>query len=110
MSTYIDKNTLYGKVDDLIHQAGEKGESITLEILARKIVPLIVSIPAQDVQPVTHAKWMECAKYNPTSIFSIYECSICGKTIRVYEGHRDWNYCPHCGAKMDADEKEKPND
>ena len=99
MSTYIDKNTLYGKVDDLIRHAGEKGQSITIEILARTIVPLIVSIPAQDVQPVTHAKWI----HPVNSDLKIWVCSNCGGEERNSFKREFGSYCSYCGAKMDGD-------
>lgn len=33
-----------------------------------------------------------------------YECSECGFVIK-YESTEEYNYCPHCGAKMDGKEK-----
>ena len=63
----------------------------------------IENMKAADVQPVKHGRWNR------------YEtCSICGvsKSYFFYctetgDWDGDWNYCPNCGAKMDADELEK---
>ena len=35
-----------------------------------------------------------------------YDCSACGESWTTIEGtpwNNDMNYCPHCGAKMEAD-------
>ena len=41
-----------------------------------------------------HGKWVELPPFK-----NIYTCSLCGEW-----GEHHWNYCPHCGAKMDEDE------
>ena len=56
-----------------------------------------------DVQPVKHGRW------------NGYEtCSVCGASKSYFfyctetgDWDGDWNYCPNCGAKMDANELEK---
>ena len=52
----------------------------------------IKSIPAADVAPVRHGRWV-------TTYDIVHICSVCG----------EWcgcggctNYCPNCGAKMDG--------
>ena len=53
-------------------------------------------IPAADVAPVVHGRWV------PTKAPFMNECkdcSVCG--YRTVWGHR-YNYCPNCGAKMDG--------
>lgn len=45
-----------------------------------------------DAQPVVHAKWKDAV--------SIWGFNVCSECYAVYE-HKT-NYCPHCGAKMDA--------
>ena len=53
----------------------------------------IEHIPAADVVPVVHARWVPC-KYT----FSENEdCSNCGYSTYYGNGY---NYCPNCGAKM----------
>ncbi|MBQ8388806.1 MAG: hypothetical protein IJX46_07770 [Clostridia bacterium] len=34
----------------------------------------------------------------------IYFCSCCGHTVLARE-EEDWNFCPHCGAKMKGGEE-----
>ena len=49
-------------------------------------------IPTADVVEVVHGEW----KPNNLNGFKIYDCSNCGIHMEAR-----WNYCPHCGAKMD---------
>ena len=54
---------------------------------------LIDEIPAADVAPVVHGKWiMHDDEFGLTC-----ECSACH-----IETMGDGNYCPNCGAKMDG--------
>ena len=54
-------------------------------------------IPAADVAPVRHGRWIEQEKY---TFGVMYDCSICGD--RILDNGHSWNYCPNCGAKMDG--------
>ena len=58
----------------------------------------LLSIPAADVAPVVHGRWV------PTEspfMNECEDCSVCG--YRTVWGHR-YNYCPNCGARMDGAE------
>ena len=48
-------------------------------------------MPAADVQPVKHGRWM----------YPFY-CSGCG-FVPYYSSDLTYNYCPNCGARMDGD-------
>lgn len=54
-------------------------------------------IPAADVAPVLHGRWIEQEKY---TFGVMYDCSICGN--RILDNGHSWNYCPNCGARMDG--------
>ena len=54
-------------------------------------------IPAADVAPVVHGRWIEKDKYT-FGVF--YDCSICGN--RILDNGYSWNYCPNCGCRMDG--------
>lgn len=57
------------------------------------------SIPAADVAPVRHGRWVE--RQAPHAIGGVSaKCSACGKSVQ-YLGN-PLNYCPNCGAKMDG--------
>ena len=60
----------------------------------------IMDIPAADVAPVHHGRWIEQEKY---TFGVMYDCSICGD--RILDNGHSWNYCPNCGAKMDKEEE-----
>lgn len=92
---YIEREA----VIDLITRRYENPEICKAEINA---------IPAADVAPVVHGKWL-----NFYGDFSAEECNICGE---IYEVSPDesprkeffdafkmfYKYCPNCGAKMDT--------
>ena len=49
-------------------------------------------------EPTRHGHW------NITEVFDVKDmtCSSCGWLYEYYAGmEEEWNYCPHCGAKMD---------
>ena len=63
--------------------------------LADCIASEIADIPAADVAPVVHGRWIEKEKYT----FGImYDCSLCEN--RILDNGHPWNYCPNCGADM----------
>ena len=57
----------------------------------------LLSIPAADVAPVRHGRWIDNGDYGYKWAFS---CSKCGY-IDGYPFNDRHNYCPNCGAKMD---------
>lgn len=54
----------------------------------------IGNAPTIDAVPVRHGGWEKNDDYT---------CSLCG--YRMVIGDGAYNYCPHCGAKMDGEEK-----
>ena len=67
-------------------------------------------IPAADVAPVVHGRWIgiDSSFWKPThsgdiSVFrKTYRCSECRRRTAIAE-----NYCPNCGAKMDKEEPDE---
>ena len=54
----------------------------------------VMNFPTADVVEVKHGRWIYETKY--------YSCSICaGKRFNLLLG-TDAEFCPYCGAKMDA--------
>ena len=51
------------------------------------------NIPAADVAPVRHGRWIDAREY-----CGDYMCSNC----EALYGTNKFNYCPNCGAKMDG--------
>lgn len=58
---------------------------------------LLADMPATDVAPVVHGRWIP-AEYPFEDEYQ--DCSNCG--YKAVWGFR-YNYCPNCGAKMDGD-------
>lgn len=59
---------------------------------------IIREIPAADVAPVRHGKWVK----TNNGVCYWHECSLCHE--RQYKSEWFSNYCPNCGAKMDGKE------
>lgn len=62
----------------------------------------IDKIPAADVAPVVHGKWIEYPRPH------YFKCSNCKYTVPYrkavsHDGKREYNSCPSCGAKMDLE-------
>ena len=56
----------------------------------------ISDMPAADVAPVVHARWIEDHDY-----LKCPECGVMVKRDFTFFDIGDWNYCPNCGARMD---------
>lgn len=54
----------------------------------------IQAMPAADVAPVVHGRWVSLR-----SELSLFSCSLCEHVLLGVTCH----YCPNCGAKMDKD-------
>lgn len=67
--------------------------------------------PTVDAMPVRHGKWLDPEAFKrPWFRHHIFECSVCRNTLDmdgVNAGRGDANYCPNCGAKMEAERKEE---
>lgn len=63
----------------------------------------ISEMPAADVQPVKHGRWIKHRIDDPKSILygavKDTTCSVCGKSTPY-----NTEYCMHCGARMDEEE------
>lgn len=60
--------------------------------LAICIASEIAEIPAADVAPVVHGRW----------VFGGDGCVICSECNEEESNDNHRNYCPNCGAKMDG--------
>lgn len=61
---------------------------------------IIQNIPAADVRPVVHGKWVK-SKMSAWGYRQWYECSECGEPVFPSYGHpARTNFCHNCGAKM----------
>lgn len=60
-----------------------------------EIIDALENIPAADVAPVVHGRW----------VFGGDGCVICSKCNEEESNDNHRNSCPNCGAKMDGGEK-----
>lgn len=56
---------------------------------------------AADVAPVVHGRWVSWGKSGTPTYENYGTCSVCHEDAEIHTEHR--NYCPNCGAKMDAE-------
>lgn len=69
----------------------EDGNADDIPVVFKKDIE---AIPAADVRPVVHAKWIGVALGDA-------RCSNCGEVYGVCGGLMgDYNFCPNCGADM----------
>ena len=66
------------------------------------------NMPAADVAPVVHGRWIHSRYENCSEQFELVKCSQCdheayAMAFYVHCG----NYCPNCGARMDGDDDAK---
>ncbi|MBE6121179.1 MAG: hypothetical protein E7190_00515 [Erysipelotrichaceae bacterium] len=58
--------------------------------------------PTVDAEPVRHGKWI----YGNEFHWYVASCNKCGYQRRTdikADGWNQWNYCPNCGCRMDAE-------
>ena len=88
MAEYIEREDLlelYRMDDPVLNENGH----VPLLVIRQNIM----DIPAADVAPVRHGRWI-------ASHDEFCACSIC--KYPVYVCWNQTNYCPNCGAKMDG--------
>lgn len=101
MAKYIDADKLLPKI-----KYREKAYGISPANMFSKLVK---EMPAADVQEVKHGHWIAKIRglYHGIDLLDdknfkgldMYSCSECEEKVIFKE-----NYCPNCGAKMDAGE------
>lgn len=101
MPKYIDADKLNGKLMDEYY-----GMISDESIKIYKIMQMLDNAPTADVEEVKHGRW----RYKLLDNFKKVECTCthCGwRGIDNYDSYvdiSDFEYCPHCGAKMDGGE------
>ena len=73
------------------------------ELTAKKAIRCVEEAPTVEAEPVRHGHWKPFDEDE-------YTCSLCGNIFVTMDGEHplsnEFKYCPFCGAKMDAKEKE----
>ena len=93
MSDYISRET----IKDTMLRYGFKAPDMTVTEFVED------ELPATDVEPVRHGKWLEWFPGDCALIMTgeemLYRCSSCDAKYSDAEGYK---YCPNCGAVMEA--------
>lgn len=64
---------------------------------------LLDTIPAADVAPVVHGRWIHSRYENCCDQFELVKCSHCSHEAYAMAFYvRGGNYCPNCGARMEG--------
>lgn len=109
MDEYISREEAVKKIKSCIFTADDAWESGYNTAMA-ELMELIKHIPAADVQPVKHGRWI-IDYAEGTEIYHAH-CSECGKEPDRNIGGDYYidkfsDFCPNCGARMDGDSNEK---
>lgn len=91
MTEYIERKEAIDTVVETYYDTPD------INLNESKLEAALRSVPAADVAPVVHGRWIEQEKY---TFGTMYDCSIC--STRILDNGHSWNYCPNCGAKMDG--------
>lgn len=90
MAEHIKRETLINHLDACMDTIWKP------EIVALKC--FVEGIPAADVAPVRHGRWVMSSDRPDTII-----CTCCDNAFDVWKADiKRHHYCPNCGAKMDA--------
>lgn len=95
MNDYIDRGTAIAKLTAL--------EVIEPNATMTDAKRLLADIPAADVAPVVHGRWIHSRYEDCSEQFELVKCSLCNHEAYAMAFYvRGGNYCPACGAKMDG--------
>jgi hypothetical protein len=102
MSDYISRDEAIESVAGLVSTMSvcvSKDECIGMQSMKIRSVGALRDVPAADVAPVVHGKWIPVTNGRGGS-----ECNMCHAYAPSYQSGAEYNspYCPECGAKMDG--------
>lgn len=114
MSDYISREAAIEKIRVEICTGCEHSISSVCEYCGvGNVLLLIKSLPAADVEPVRHGRWVvdypDGTIYEGAALrlmFALITCSECGKTFELAKIGKA-RYCT-CGSKMDLEEQNEP--
>lgn len=105
MAEYINCETLLNAFEeadsDVMEDFGEPFYGYVCGFSESRIKNIISNIPKIHVLPKIYGKWILEDTFAPT-----YHCSECKYKMAVvqrFAGEKMYNFCPNCGAKMDAE-------
>ena len=96
MDEYIKREMALEAIDEYFRTTNPDDDEQIGVLKSRRIIR---TLPAADVAPVRHGRWIEHKHFRHDHyIDSTYECSECN-----VEEPLTSDYCPNCGAKMNEE-------
>lgn len=95
MAEYIEREALIAVVEKRLKNP----------VVIGWLTSIIAGIPAADVAPVAHAKWIDGADSFGAKRGQYRVCSRCNICIPCVSelAAQYWRGCPNCGARMDGE-------
>lgn len=71
----------------------------------QSMIDVVGSVEAADVQPVKRGRWIYKGTVNSWDEMA---CSCCDGAFSTQDREQilDWEFCPHCGARMDGEQND----
>lgn len=101
MSDYISRQAAIEAIDCNITITGRQNAELVAATIGT-FADRIKALPAADVVPVVHGKWM---KEDRGHVEYCAVCDQCGFDW-MWSDMGYFKFCPNCGAKMDGERKE----
>lgn len=96
---FLSKKQVYCRLREISEDYGR--HSVDKQSAVLRCIDAVMEMTAADVAPVVHGEWL-CAETDDEQFFL---CSVCND-----KEYWESNYCPNCGAKMDAEQEEPTNE
>ena len=96
MAEYIERAAVlacYQMDDPVLNEVGH----VPLPVIRQNIM----DIPAADVAPVVHGRWV--LEREPDGKPYCFHCSVCDGDFHHIGITVAYDYCPNCGARMDLE-------
>ena len=109
MADYLSREEILRVFDNLtVKNPDDKYQHGMQDAIDCLIPEVINGMEAKDVQFLKHGTWEEVTDYGGWGD-THYRCSVCGEEWYLEDGKpkdNNMNFCPRCGAKMDAEPDE----
>lgn len=108
MADYISREAAIKELCDTYEREFPTADG-SFDLFAVRIMPKVLrSIPAADVEPVRHGRWVSWEEAeNCVPSPDRHECSVCHDAAQVLVNGLELlsDYCPNCGSKMDLEDE-----
>ena len=95
MAEYIEREAVLAEAQEVYHWCGHEnryGDFVPVEA--------VCGIPASDVAPVVHGRWLHV---HVAVVDTTGDCSACNTEAVWRTRRKPYSLCPNCGARMDGE-------